>query len=109
MFLAIYTFLPNKKLRAKDQLIGAVFSAFTWSIVSIIFSFYVSRFAAYSIYGSMTTIALTLLWFYCLFTVLFMGALIGRFLEPATQYLRNESLLNRRKSERKEQRKGKLQ
>ena len=103
-FLAMFTFLPNRKLKANTQIVGALFTALSWSVFSYIFSIYVSRFAVYSVYGSMTTIAFTMFWFYCLFYLLFLGALIGRFLEPATQYLANESAVGRRKRERKKDR-----
>ncbi len=78
-FWVIYVFLPNKKRRAKYQLPGAVFAAAAWMIFSGIFSVYVDKYNNYSsFYGTMTTIALIMVWLYGCMYVLFIGGIINR-------------------------------
>lgn len=75
----VYKFLPNRRHMAKTtlrrQLPGAVFTACGWLLLSFIFSVYLDIFTAFStMYGSMTTIILIMLWLYgCMYTVLLGG------------------------------------
>ena len=68
----IYKFLPNRKDRFIKQLPGAVFAAIGWMVVSWIFSVYVDVFQGFSsMYGSLTTIVLIMLWMYfCMYSIL---------------------------------------
>ena len=86
-FTALFTWIPSVKLDWKTQIVGACFSAVAWSGFSYVFSLYVNRLDTNSIYGNMTTIAIMLLWFYFLFYLMFLGALISRFLSPATEFM----------------------
>lgn len=90
-FTALFTWIPSEKLDWKQQIVGAVFVSVAWSVFSLVFSFYVNNFAGSSIYGSMTTVAMLMLWFYFIFYIMFMGALISKFLEPATEFLMKRS------------------
>lgn len=81
VFAGIYTFLPQKKLHAYEQLPGAIFSATGWMVFSYAFSFYFSNFSNFSyMYGSLTAILLLMLWLYICICILFLGAEINRFL-----------------------------
>lgn len=73
--LLIYKFLPNRKDRMIKQLPGAIFAAIGWMIVSWIFSVYVDLFRGFSsMYGSLTTIVLIMLWMYfCMYSILLGG------------------------------------
>lgn len=86
-FILLFTYIPNVKLDWKTQIIGAVFVSTTWSFFSYAFSVYVRYFTGSSMYGNMTTIILLMLWFYAGFYLLFLGALISKFLMPATSFL----------------------
>lgn len=78
-FWVLYIFLPNRKQRAKYQLPGAVFAATAWMVFSGIFSVYVDKYNNYSsFYGTMTTIALIMVWLYGCMYVLFIGGIINR-------------------------------
>lgn len=78
-FWVLYIFLPNKKQKAKYQLPGAIFAATAWMIFSGIFSVYVDKYNNYSsFYGTMTTIALIMVWLYGCMYVLFIGGIINR-------------------------------
>ena len=77
----VYKFLPNrahmKKTTLRKQLPGAVFTAFGWQILSFVFSIYLDIFTGFSsMYGSMTTIILIMLWLYgCMYIILLGGEL----------------------------------
>ena len=70
-FDVIFTFLPNKKLTLATQLPGAVVCALAWNVISWLLSVYIDYFNGFSMYGSLTTIALLMLWLYfCIYSAL---------------------------------------
>lgn len=73
--LLIYKFLPNRKDRFVKQLPGSVFAAIGWMVISWVFSVYVDIFQGFSsMYGSLTTIVLIMLWLYfCMYSILLGG------------------------------------
>ncbi|MCF2554792.1 YihY/virulence factor BrkB family protein [Faecalicatena contorta] len=75
--LLIYKFLPNRKAKFVKQIPGSVFSAIAWMVVSWVFSVYVDIFQGFSsMYGSLTTIVLIMLWMYfCMYSILLGGEL----------------------------------
>jgi membrane protein len=85
-FLIIYVVIPNRKQLIKRQVPGAAFAAAGWIIFSYFFSIYVDKFTNYaSFYGTMTTIALIMLWLYGCMYVLFLGGWINSALEMRSQ------------------------
>lgn len=79
-FLGIYTFVPDKKLKLREQLPGAVCATAGWMGFSLAFSLYFSRIGGknYSyMYGSLAAIVLLLLWLYACMCILFFGAEIN--------------------------------
>lgn len=79
MFAMIYAYIPNEKLKFKEQLTGAMFSAIGWSVFSWGFSLYVSRAGAYSIYGSLSIVVLVMIWMYACMYILLLGAYMNRY------------------------------
>lgn len=75
--LLIYKFLPNRRDRLIRQFPGAAFAALAWMVVSWIFSVYLDIFRGFSsMYGSLTTIVLIMLWMYfCMYSILLGGEL----------------------------------
>ena len=75
--LMIYKFQPNRRDKFRYQLPGAMFSAVGWMIISWIFSVYLDVFKGFSsMYGSLTTIVLIMLWMYfCMYCILLGGEL----------------------------------
>ena len=77
----VYKYLPNRKnigrTTMRKQLPGAVFTACGWQLISFVFSVYLDIFTGFStMYGSLTTIILILLWFYmCMYVILLGGEL----------------------------------
>ena len=73
--LMLYKFLPNRRGRFRDQLPGAMFAAVGWMVISWVFSIYLDVFKGFSsMYGSLTTIVLIMLWMYfCMYSILLGG------------------------------------
>ncbi|MFZ3065416.1 MAG: YihY/virulence factor BrkB family protein [Nitrospirota bacterium] len=71
----LYKFLPNKKVRINDAISGAFLTAIFWEAAKHIFTWYVGEVADYkSLYGSLTTIIVFLLWIYYSASILLFGA-----------------------------------
>ncbi len=73
-FDIIFTALPNKKLTFKSQIPGAAICAVAWYVFSFALSIYVDYFNGFSMYGSLTTIALIMLWLYFCMYIMMMCA-----------------------------------
>lgn len=80
IFSAFYAYLPDKKLRFREQLPGAAFAAVIWSIFSWCFSMYVDYGNSYNIYGSLSIIVIFMMWLYICFYIMFIGAYINKHL-----------------------------
>ncbi|MBO5069184.1 MAG: YihY/virulence factor BrkB family protein [Roseburia sp.] len=76
-FDVIFTALPNKKLTPKSQLPGALICSVAWYAFSFGLSVYVDYFNGFSMYGSLTTIALVMLWLYFCMYIMMMSAEIN--------------------------------
>ncbi|MDO5540987.1 MAG: YihY/virulence factor BrkB family protein [Eubacteriales bacterium] len=82
VFLSMYCILPNCKVNIIRQIPGAVFTAAAWSIYSYGFSIYFDRAGRLSsIYGSLTTVVMMMLWLYFCMWLLFAGAEVNCYLE----------------------------
>ena len=76
IFAAMYTYIPNCKLKFSHQIPGAVFSATSWNLFSWGFSIYVQHFNAFDMYGSLTSIVILMLWLYfCMYMILLGGVI----------------------------------
>ena len=66
LFLYVYKYLPNSdEIELKEQIPGAIFAAAGWMTCSWVFSVYLDLFQGFSsMYGSLTTIILIMLWMY---------------------------------------------
>lgn len=80
-FCTFYCLLPNNRLPWRKQLPGAVLAAVFWIIYSFAFSVYIDYFNGFSMYGSLTTVIIVMIWLYFCMYIFFCGALINRFLE----------------------------
>ena len=83
--LCIYKFLPNngkKQRKLKNQLAGAIFTAFGWTLTSFVISVYMDVFKGFSnMYGSLTTIVLIMLWLYFSMYIMLIGGEINVLIE----------------------------
>lgn len=82
VFTLLYTWMPNKKMRFKMQIPGAVFVSVAWGIFSYVFSIYVDHFKGLDMYGSMTTIIVVMVWLYCCMYIVMIGANMNRYFKP---------------------------
>lgn len=85
-FALIYTYVPNKKLKFKMQIPGAVFSAIVWTLFSWGFSIYIYYFGGFGGYGSLTTVVIVLLWLYFMIYIILIGAHINIYFGPVYHY-----------------------
>ena len=70
-FDVVFTVLPNKKHNFASQLPGAILGAFAWNGISALLSIYIDYFNGFSMYGSLTTVVLIMLWLYfCIYSTL---------------------------------------
>jgi len=77
VFTAIYTWVPKKKLRIRDQLPGAIFSSAAWIAFSALFSWYIGKSSSFGIYGSLATIVIALIWMYYCMYILLLGTYLN--------------------------------
>ena len=63
----LYTMAPNKKVRSKNVGYGALFTTFSWIIITYIYSYYINNIAHYTtFYGGLANIVILMFWFYLL-------------------------------------------
>ncbi len=76
VFDIFYTALPNRKATFLGQLPGALLCSLSWMLFSYAFSIYVNYFNGLSMYGSLTTLVLIMMWLYfCMYFILVCGAI----------------------------------
>lgn len=77
-FSVLYAVFPNRKLPYASSLPGAFGAAVVWVVFSQLFSYYVGRFGNFSLYyGSLSLIALAMLWLYACMLFLFYGGVLN--------------------------------
>ncbi len=76
-FDVIFKTLPNRKLTLRSQLPGAVICSVAWYLFSLGVSIYIDYFNGFSMYGSLTTIALIMLWLYFCMYIMMLSAEIN--------------------------------
>lgn len=79
LFAIIYAYIPNVKLKFKEQLFGAMFSAILWSIFSWAFSMYITYTESFGIYGSLSIIIIIMIWLYFCMYIMLIGAYLNRY------------------------------
>lgn len=82
VFALCYAFLPNKRLKFREQLPGAVFASLCWMGFSFFFSLYVNRFNPYNMYGNLAMFIVAMIWMYFCMLFLLYGACINRYFKP---------------------------
>lgn len=74
-FLVMYINIPNRMSCVQYELPGALFTTFGWIFFSMVFSYYISHLANYSVtYGSLATLIVFMVWLYSSMYILFLGA-----------------------------------
>lgn len=81
LFTIMFMALPNRRNGFRESLPGGLFSSLGWLVFSEVFSVYVKHFSGYAnIYGSVYTVALSMLWLYFCMSILFYGGALNRYL-----------------------------
>lgn len=87
LFTAMYMFLPNRRNGFVPSLPGALFASLGWQLFSQFFSIYVDNFSSYStIYGSLSAVAVAMLWLYTCVSIIFYGGALNKFLVDMGAY-----------------------
>lgn len=76
-FLLIFKIFSNRKMTLRSQLPGAIFSALGWYFLTFLISIYVDDFNGFSVYGSLTTWVLVMIWLYFCMYILLIGGKIN--------------------------------
>lgn len=80
-FVSLYRFVPERKSTFRQELPGAILSAFLWIAFSYLYSLYVDYRSAFSsAYGSLTYMVLLMLWLYLCIIIIFLGAMLNQYL-----------------------------
>lgn len=80
LFCTMYSLLPDNQLTWKEHFPGAVFTAVFWTLYSFGFSVYIDYFDGFSMYGSLTTIVIVMIWLYFCMYIFFCGALVNKWI-----------------------------
>lgn len=89
VFTAMFMFLPNRRNRLLPSLPGAVLASFGWQGFSGLYSLYVESSQSFStIYGSLTSICIGMLWLYTCVAILFYGGSVNKYLADIGYELR---------------------
>ena len=98
LFTGLYCVFPHRKQRFLASLPGAAAAAALWIGFTKLFTLYVETFGNYSLYyGSLSTIAMAMLWLYVCMLILFCGGMLNRALQVSA--LERKERLAREKSE----------
>ncbi|MBQ5674673.1 MAG: YihY/virulence factor BrkB family protein [Lachnospiraceae bacterium] len=80
VFCSFYCLLPNNRMPWREQLPGAFVAAVFWIVYSFFFSIYIDYFNGFSMYGSLTTVIIVMIWLYFCMYIFFCGVVINRLL-----------------------------
>ncbi len=76
-FFLIYLVVPNRKVKFKNALIGAIFSAVCFELAKKGFALYVTSIPSYQkVYGALATIPLFLIWMFLSWNIILLGGTI---------------------------------
>jgi membrane protein len=82
MFFALYKFLPNRRIRWKSAMIGAVWTSVLFELAKHLFTTYLSRFNPGSLYtGTLYALVIIVFWVYYAALIFILGGEIGRVYE----------------------------
>lgn len=76
-FLLFYKVVPTGKMKVKEVVPGAIFSALGWQLFSLVFGSYVANVDYTKIYGQLSGIILLVLWFYLTAVILMLSGLLN--------------------------------
>ncbi|VAW47414.1 hypothetical protein MNBD_GAMMA02-1414 [hydrothermal vent metagenome] len=99
-FFLIYFIVPNRKIKWRNAIIGALFAAVCFELAKKGFALYVTSIPSYQkVYGTLATIPLFLIWMFLSWNIILLGGTITATLETSRwrlhvqNYQTNERLL----------------
>lgn len=82
VFSLMFHIIPRGRVKLKNNVVGAAFSAAGWIVFSFFFSIFVDNFSNYSaIYGSLAALIVLMFWLFSCMYIMFLGAEIAMWLE----------------------------
>ncbi|HJP99933.1 MAG TPA: YihY family inner membrane protein [Rhodanobacteraceae bacterium] len=89
----MYALIPNRRVRWRDALIGALVAALLFELARILFALYVSSIANYNeVYGALAAVPIFLIWVFLSWVIVLLGATLTAAL-TAFEYRRDDELL----------------
>jgi membrane protein len=77
-FALIFLVVPNRRVRVRHALVGALVSAVLFELAKLSFVFYVTNFPTYEkLYGALAAVPLFLVWIYVSWVVVLLGASVA--------------------------------
>lgn len=84
-FTAMFTVFPNRRVNVLRAVPGAALAALGWLVFTQVYSLYINISGSYSVlYGSLSIIAIGMLWLYICISILFYGSVFNLLLERKT-------------------------
>jgi len=77
VFTLMFMVLPNQRNGFRSSLPGALLASCGWLVFTDLFSIYVSFSAHSGLYGSLSALALGMLWLYCCMSIVFYGGALN--------------------------------
>jgi len=78
VFISLYRKAPNRKIRFKEAIPGAIFASVAWVFISLGFSYYANNLGNYTkVYGSLGGIIVLMMWIYLSIIMILIGAEIN--------------------------------
>lgn len=80
VFVAIYKFIPNTKVKTPSALVGGAFAAVVWQVADVLYFEYSVRFAFDrfdAVYGGFAVILISLIWVYVTWSIILFGSEIS--------------------------------
>lgn len=80
IFLLMYRFIPEHKEKLRHHIPGAIIATLGWYLTSFFFSKFIDLFNGFSvIYGSLSSITMTMIWVYFCMYIILIGAEINNY------------------------------
>ena len=76
-FTLLYLWVPNRRVRMRDAVIGGLFAAVLFELMKRGFALYITRFPTYTaVYGAFAAVPIFLLWLYLSWVTVLLGAAV---------------------------------
>lgn len=82
LFALLYRFLPSGTRSLNHQIPGALLASLLWMLLSWLMPLFLERFGAGSVYGSLATVALAMIWIFWCMEIVLLGAGFNVWLFP---------------------------